>query len=121
MYIYRITIYIQNMSSYTHREQLKGWLELVVLSILHHEPACGYRLRKLAIHQSDRQFSPAFGRLYPLLAEMEKTGLLKSRLEPGTVRGKRIYSLTDRGEERLVSLKTNWKYFSKAMNRIATR
>lgn len=109
------------MNSYTHREQLKGWLELVVLAILHHEPTCGYRLRKLAIHQSDRQFSPAFGRLYPLLAELGKAGFLKSHLEPGAVRGQRIYSLTDQGEERLIVLKTNWKYFSKAMNRITTR
>jgi PadR family transcriptional regulator PadR len=109
------------MNSFTQREQLKGWLELIVLSILHHEPTCGYRLKKMAIHQSNHQFSPAFGRLYPLLADMEKSGLLKSRKEAGGTRGQTIYSLTHRGEERLTVLKQNWSQFSHAMNRITSR
>ncbi len=33
------------MNSHTEREQLKGWLELLILSLLHHEPTCGYRLK----------------------------------------------------------------------------
>ncbi len=109
------------MNTNSHREQLKGWLELVVLAILHHEPTCGYRLKQLAIHQSDHQFAPAFGRLYPLLAELEKAGMLKSRIEPGKTRRQRIYSLTARGEERLAVLKKNWKLFSHTMSRITSR
>ena len=108
------------MNSHSHREQLKGWLELLVLALLHHEPTCGYRLRKLAIDKSKHQFSPAFGRLYPLLTEMEKAGLLKSRREPDG-RSRKIYSLTQRGEKRLTVLKENWKHFSEAMSYIATR
>lgn len=109
------------MKTYTHREQLKGWLELLVLSLLHHEPTCGYRLRQMAIDKSNHQFSPAFGRLYPLLAEMKKLGLLKKTREPGGTRGQQIYSLTPRGEDRLILLKENWKHFSKAMGYIANR
>ena len=109
------------MNVHTEREQLKGWLELLVLALLHHEPTCGYRLKQLAIDKSNHQFAPAFGRLYPLLAELEKAGLLKSRREPGGTRGQQIYSLTPCGEERLIVLKGKWKRFSKAMDYIATR
>jgi len=109
------------MNTHSHREQLKGWLELIVLALLHHEPTCGYRLKQLAIDKSNHLFSPAFGRLYPLLAEMEKSGFLKSRREAGGTRGQRIYSLTRMGEERLLVLRENWKKFSAAMSTIANR
>jgi DNA-binding PadR family transcriptional regulator len=109
------------MNTHSRREQLKGWLELLVLALLHHEPTCGYRLKQLAIDKSNHQFAPAFGRLYPLLAEMEKAGFLKSRREVGGTRGQRIYSLTRSGEERLLVLRKNWKHFSTAMSTIANR
>ena len=109
------------MNAHAEREQLKGWLELLVLALLHHEPTCGYRLKQLAIDKSNHQFAPAFGRLYPLLADLEKAGILKRRREPGGTRGQQIYTLTPRGEERLIVLKKKWKHFSKAMETIATR
>ena len=109
------------MNSHTEREQLKGWLELLVLALLHHEPTCGYRLKQLAIDKSNHQFAPSFGRLYPLLADMEKAGLVKRRKDPNGTRGQQIYSLTARGEERLEVLQNSWQRFSKAMNTIATR
>jgi DNA-binding PadR family transcriptional regulator len=112
--------YVFVMNAHTEREQLKGWLELLTLALLHHEPTCGYRLKQLAIDKSNHQFSPAFGRLYPLLAELEKAGLLKRRREPGGTRGQQIYSLTSRGEERLVILKEKWKRFSTALETIVT-
>jgi DNA-binding PadR family transcriptional regulator len=106
------------MKSYTGREQLKGWLELLVLALLKKEPTCGYRLRQTAIDQSNHLFAPVFGRIYPLLAELEKAGLLKSRPEPGGTRGQKIYAVTPRGEERLLLLTANWKLFSRSMNRV---
>jgi PadR family transcriptional regulator PadR len=109
------------MKSFTGREQLKGWLELLVLAILQKEPTCGYRLRQRAIDQSNHLFSPVFGRIYPLLATLEKKGLLKSRREAGGTRGQRIYTLTARGEERLILLTTNWKLFSRSMDHILGR
>jgi len=109
------------MKSYTGREQLKGWLELLVLALLKKEPTCGYRLRQMAIDQSNHLFAPVFGRIYPLLAELEKSGLLKSRMEPGGRRGQKIYSITPRGEERLTQLTVNWKLFSRSMERIIIR
>jgi len=109
------------MNTHSHREQLKGWLELLVLALLHHEPTYGYRLRQLAIDKSRHQFAPAFGRLYPLLTEMEKSGLLKSRRDSEGARVRKVYSLTRRGEERLTVLKETWAHFSEAMNCIATR
>jgi DNA-binding PadR family transcriptional regulator len=109
------------MKSYTEREQLKGWLELVVLAMLRKEPTCGYRLRQKAIDQSNHLFAPVFGRIYPLLAELEKTGLLKSRMEPGGRRGQKLYSITPRGEERLLLLTANWKRFARSMERIIIR
>jgi DNA-binding PadR family transcriptional regulator len=109
------------MKSYTGREQLKGWLELLVLAILKKEPTCGYRLRQTAIDQSNHLFAPVFGRIYPLLATLEKTGLLKSNPEPGGKRGQRIYSITPRGEARLLLLAANWKLFSRSMDRVINR
>ena len=118
--IYIVIRYIDAMNAYTHREQLKGWLELLVLAVLHHESTCGYRLRKRIIEKSGDQFATVFGRLYPLLKDLEQAGLLKSRLETGQPRSRRIYSMTARGEERLKMLKKNWKHFSEAMTWIVT-
>lgn len=109
------------MNSHTEREQLKGWLELLVLAMLHHEPTGGYRLRKRIIEKSSHQFAPALGRLYPLLADLEKSGCLKRRKDPEGTRGQQIYSLTPKGEERLSVLKNSWRHFSKALETIATR
>ncbi|MBC8205580.1 MAG: PadR family transcriptional regulator [Kiritimatiellales bacterium] len=64
--------------------------------------------QKLAIDKSNHQFAPSFGRLYPLLADMEKANLLKKRKEPNGTRGQQIYSLTTQGEERLDVLRNNW-------------
>lgn len=109
------------MNAHAHREQLKGWLELLVLSLLHHEPTCGYRLRQLAIDQSNHEFAPALGRLYPLLADLKKCGLLSVHRETEGKRTRNIYTLTKKGEERRQLLKDRWAAFSKAMTYIAKR
>ncbi|MGE4489377.1 MAG: PadR family transcriptional regulator [Kiritimatiellales bacterium] len=107
------------MKTDSGREQLKGWLELLVLAALQKEPTCGYRLRQALIDRSDHVFAPAFGRLYPMLAQLEQAGLLKSRKEASGQRELKVYLITARGEERLIQLTVKWKHFARAMSRIA--
>lgn len=106
------------MKSTESREQLKGWLELLVLASLSREPMCGYRLRQAIMDQSNHVFSPVFGRLYPLLAQLEKAGLLKSRKLTLERREQKIYSITPRGEERVAQLTVEWRHFSRSINRV---
>jgi DNA-binding PadR family transcriptional regulator len=107
------------MKTYSGREQLKGWLELLVLAALKKEPTCGYRLRQALMDRSDHVFAPAFGRLYPMLSQLEQAGLLKSRKETTGRREQNVYTVTARGEERLIQLTVEWKHFAHAMSRIA--
>lgn len=106
------------MKSTESREQLKGWLELLVLASLKKESMCGYRLRQAIIDRSSHVFAPVFGRLYPLLAQLEKSSLLKSRKLTVKRREQKIYSITSRGEERLTQLTVEWRHFFRSINRI---
>jgi DNA-binding PadR family transcriptional regulator len=75
-------------------------LEHVVLGVLANEPRHGYALKQRLGPglPPERQIND--GVLYPLLARLERRGLLESRAEPGTAgRGRKVYAVTPAGRE----------------------
>ncbi len=85
-------------------------LELVVLSVLDDGPAYGYAITKRVAAGSDGGLAPGPGVLYPLLARLERSGLIASSWEevksdraevaaPG--RRRKWYRLTPKGRRRL--------------------
>lgn len=99
------------------RTMLHGNAETLVLALLARQPQHGYQIRKELAVRSRHYFQFAFGRLYPLLAEMEQRGLVTSRLVKSG-RARRIFTLTAKGLAELRLRKQKWHKFSEAMDRI---
>ena len=77
-----------------HEENLIG---LFILFILHESPRHGYGLMKELEKKLGRKPSP--GTLYPLLNDFLENGYL--RVDSTGSRGKKIYTLTEKGEKLL--------------------
>jgi len=84
--------------------------QLVLLSILQEGEQYGYAISRTVEVRSEGELRLTPGALYPLLARLEKQGLIASRAEevrsdraePGRRgRTRKWYSLTDRGRRRL--------------------
>ena len=81
----------------------RGWIQFLLLRVLHERPMHGYRLiesmEARGLVQSGRFET---GSVYTILNRMEKRGLLSSVKSAGeTGRIRRIYSITEVGEEAL--------------------
>lgn len=99
------------------RTMLHGNAETLVLALLARQPQHGYQIRKELASRSQHYFQFAFGQLYPLLAEMEKRGLVTSRLMKAG-RARRIFTITAKGLAELRLRKQKWRQFSEAMDRV---
>lgn len=78
---------------------LRGNLKLLVLNILSKHPVHGYGLFKEL--QKIYNWKPSCGTLYPVLSEFEDKGLIQSSETVDCGRFKKIYSITDKGKEKL--------------------
>jgi PadR family transcriptional regulator, regulatory protein PadR len=97
-------------------EALKGHLDLLLLAILADGPAHGYAVIESLRSRSNGLFDLPEGTIYPALHRLENQGLLQSTWSEDTPRRKRIYQLTPKGQQALVSRQKEWKQFSKAVN-----
>lgn len=84
--------------------------ELVVLSVLADEPLYGYAIAKRVAARSERGIRLTPGVLYPLLAKLEKSGLIMASWETvrsergeadGPGRRRKWYRLSAKGRRRL--------------------
>jgi len=94
------------------KELNSGIASLVLLSVLEKstEPMYGYQIAKLLDDYSGEASFMKQGALYPVLRQMESTGLLESKVEP-SVSGppRRYYEITSEGKETLVVWQGVWK------------
>jgi len=97
-------------------EALKGHLDLLLLAILAGGPAHGYAIIETLRSRSDGMFDLPEGTIYPALHRLENQGLLQSTWSEEAPRRKRIYELTPKGKQVLVSRQDEWRQFSKAVN-----
>jgi PadR family transcriptional regulator PadR len=96
---------------------LYGCLETLVLAALAKEPLHGYALKWTLAEKSKYHIQPVFGRLYPLLATLERRGLIAGSIEPaGCTRVRKVYAITARGRTRLAFLIRQWNGFQSAVN-----
>ena len=75
---------------------MKGLLDLIILQFLSNEPMHGYQV----ITQIRKSFVIYFGpsTIYPLLATLEKKGYIISKWNMNTERPRKMYSLTNNGQ-----------------------
>ncbi len=102
------------------REWKKGSAELLVLSLVEHEPRHGYDLCKLIEGRSKGVLTFHVASLYPLLYRLEKRRWIEGRwVEKAGQRRRRYYRLTPAGRKILASQRRSWSAFAAAISRIA--
>ena len=94
------------------REQLKGHLDLLLLSVLADGPAHGYAIIGELRERSAEEFTLPEGTVYPALHRLEEAGLLRSHWADQAGRRRRLYELTARGASALAALQGEWRRFS---------
>jgi transcriptional regulator len=103
----------------TKRDLLKGSSNSLLLSLLEQQPMYGYQIVKELESRSQGYFVFKEGTLYPALHRLEKSGLVtgKWQMLPNG-RQRRYYSITAKGEAKLVLEKNQWQDFLKAIKLI---
>jgi len=101
------------------REWKKGSAELLVLSLVEHEPRHGYDLCRLIESRSRGVLTFHVASLYPLLYRLEKRGWIEGRwVERAGQRRRRYYRLTADGRKTLAAQRKSWSAFTQAIGRI---
>lgn len=86
----------------------QGMLQLLALGIIHRSgPIHGYGLIK-EMEQATGAGAWKEGTVYPLLANLEKQGVLQSRWGEGTGARRKYYSLTGAGARSLQAARASW-------------
>ena len=94
------------------KELNSGIASLVLLSVLDNseEPMYGYQIAKLLDDYSGEASFMKQGALYPVLRQLESSGLLLSTVEPSnTGPPRRYYSITAEGRETLLIWQGVWE------------
>ena len=99
------------------REQLKGHLDLLLLSVLADGPAHGYAVIAQLRERSAEEFALPEGTVYPALHRLEAAGLLRSDWAQAG-RRRRLYELTAKGLSALVDLQGEWRRFSSGVQAV---
>src|SRR5690348_250472 len=101
-------------------ELKKGSAELLILSLVEHEPRHGYELSKLIESRSDGAIRFHVASLYPLLYRLEKRGWIEGRwVEKAGQRRRRYYRITAGGKKALKAQRHSWQEFVRAIGQIA--
>jgi PadR family transcriptional regulator, regulatory protein PadR len=99
-------------------QQLKGHLDLLLLSVLREGPMHGYALIAALHERSGGAFDLPEGTVYPALHRLEAAGLVRSEWARDTSRRRRVYALTARGERALQAHQVRWQRFRTAMQSV---
>src|SRR4051812_19391676 len=100
------------------REQLKGHLDLLLLSVLTGGAAHGYAIIGELRERSEGAFDLPEGTVYPALHRLEKNGLLRSYWAERSGRRRRLYELTAAGATALAGMRDEWRAFSRGVQAV---
>ena len=93
---------------FTGEVKTKTVFPAIVLQLLHREPDSGYGLMQ-RIANLGGIFPVNPNTIYPLLRRLEERGFIRGELDSSTKRGTTVYHITPAGDERLESIKSNFK------------
>ncbi|HEX5497062.1 MAG TPA: helix-turn-helix transcriptional regulator [Mycobacteriales bacterium] len=93
-------------------DQVRGHLDLLLLSIVAGGPAHGYGVISALRERSGGEFDLPEGTVYPALHRLEHAGLLESRWADGSGRRRRLYEITTEGSRALAARRREWQVFS---------
>ena len=98
-------------------EWLRGLLDLCVLAVIDQGPTYGYRIAATLSAAGLGEIKG--GTLYPLLSRAERDGLVDTHWEAGDGGpGRKYYTLTVEGRQRLTILRGQWKDFREDITKV---
>ena len=97
---------------------MSGVPELLVLRLLQDREMYGYEIVAAVAAATGQVVAPKEGVIYPLLHDLEKEGLLKSRRKTVGGRSRIYYSLTARGAKRLSAMTDHWSALTGAVGAV---
>lgn len=98
----------------------RGSAELAILALLAEESLYGFEIAKQIEDKTAGALRFNLASLYPMLYELEKRGWVKGRWETNRAgRDRRYYSLTPKGKRKLAPLRREWRFFFRALDRLA--
>ncbi len=97
-------------------EARKGHLDLLLLAVLAGGPAHGYAIIEALRQRSAGAFDLPEGTIYPALHRLESDGLLSSSWSEDAGRRRRVYQLTARGRQALITRQAEWQQFARAVD-----
>lgn len=100
------------------REQLHGYMNLLLLAVLASGPAHGYALSAELRRRSGDTLRIVEGTLYPALHRLEAAGLVASTSEVAEGRRRRVYQITAEGKDVLEEEKNSWKEFQTCIDQV---
>lgn len=100
------------------REEIRGHLELLLLSVLAERKAHGYDVMRELRERTGGVFDFAEGTIYPALRRLEIDGFLDSKWDSSSGRRRRVYELSEAGRAELAGRRRDWMRFAWAMARV---
>lgn len=100
------------------KDQLRGPLDVLLLSVLSSGPAHGYAIIAALRERSDQAVDLPEGTVYPALHRLERDGLVASRWDDAAGRRRRCYEITAAGREALVVRREEWRAFASGVHAV---
>jgi PadR family transcriptional regulator PadR len=98
---------------------MRGAGPVAVLGLLEQREMYGYELAEALSHQTDGVLAMGQSTLYPLLYNLERKKLIRSRWkEAESGRRRKYYSLTKKGSARLGAQRKEWESLVGAMTNL---
>lgn len=103
-----------------NKEQIKGYIESIILSIIKDEDLYGYEILKRIKKISNNNFEIKEGTLYVVLKRLESHGLVTSYWNDNDSGGgrRRYHKITKEGLNYLSLKKEEWVFFRTILNNI---
>lgn len=119
--MHRMTKELPTAGDQRRSQLLRGVLDLCLLSLIAERPRYGYEFIE-ALTKSGLELVGE-GSIYPLLARMERAGLVEPFRAPSSSGGapRKYYRLSEAGRAELEHGRTVWRGFTAQADRILTR
>ena len=100
------------------RENLKGHIDTLILSLLHQRDMYGYELAKIVREKSEEQFELKEGTLYLSLKRLEKNNWISSYWgdEQGPGGRRKYYKVTSLGKQNFEAKRLEWQFVKEMMD-----
>ncbi|MCC8422041.1 PadR family transcriptional regulator [Photorhabdus thracensis] len=107
---------------YTDRMYWNGIIKMslskfFILSVLQQRPMHGYEIAREVEHSTQGCCSPTEGTIYPVLREFEQGEYVTVHNETVAGRGRKVYTLTDKGREAFAVAVEAWMEVAAHINR----